>query len=97
MYARVNRIEVPPEAIDDGVRRFQETILPRVRELDGYRGLVSLADRSTGTLMTIFFWESEDAMRASEEAASRIRGDAAAAANVSGEVIVERYEVTMQE
>jgi hypothetical protein len=36
-------------------------------------------------------------MRASEEAASRIRGDAAAAANVSGEVIVERYEVTMQE
>src|SRR3954452_21739654 len=73
MYARLTRFEGPPERIDEAGRGIKDEILPRVREMDGFRGLTMLADRISGTAITIGYWDSEDALRASEDAASEIR------------------------
>src|SRR4051794_20664165 len=96
MHARVNRIEGSPDRIDDMARRFEETIVPLLQGLDGYRGGVVLADRATGTNIAISYWENEEAMRASEAAVSRPRADAASAAQARGDTIVEHYEVVVQ-
>jgi heme-degrading monooxygenase HmoA len=96
MHARLNRFEASPEQIDESARRTEEVVLPLLRGLDGFRGLVVLADRSTGTQVAISYWESEDAMRASEQAVSQPRKEAAEAAGTRSEPIVERYEVILQ-
>jgi heme-degrading monooxygenase HmoA len=96
MHARMNRIEGSPERIDEMTRRFEETIVPMLQRLDGYRGGVVLADRNSGTNIAISYWESEDAMRASEDAVRQSRADAATAAEARSEAIVEHFEVMLQ-
>ena len=58
--------------------------------------MIALGDRQSGKTLGITFWESEEAMRASEEAANRLREESAEA---GGDTItgVERYEVGLFE
>ena len=92
MHARVSILEGPPDKIDDGLRQVRERVVPQDKQLDGFKGMIALGDRQSGKLLGITFWESEEAMRASEEEANRMRSETAEA---SGEEItgVERYEV----
>jgi hypothetical protein len=64
--------------------------------MDGNRGAIYLMDRETGKQLSITLWESAEAMRASEEKANQVRGDAAqtTGADVGG---VERFEVAVAE
>ena len=73
-----------------------EQNLPIARRLAGFQGVLSLIDRATGKSITITLWQDEDAMRASEEAANRLRAQGAEAAGESV-VSVERYEVAFSE
>jgi heme-degrading monooxygenase HmoA len=90
MHARVSIFEGPPDQIDGSLRQVREQVLPRAKEMDGFKGMIILADRQSGNSRSITFWESEEAMRASEEEANRLREESAEA---SGEQIagVERY------
>ena len=92
MHARVSLLEGPPELIDEGLRQAKEVVLPRGRLMDGFKGMIALGDRHSGKTLGITFWESEEAMRTSEEAAKRLREESAQA---GGDTIasVERYEV----
>ena len=97
MWVRVSRFEGgSAEQFDEGMRYIEENVLPAVRAMPGFRGVMSLstADRSSG--LTLTFWESEQALQESEDAANRLRGEAAEA---GGDTIagVERYEVVMDE
>jgi heme-degrading monooxygenase HmoA len=75
---------------------LRENILPAARQMDGYMGILSLGDRSTGRSTSLTVWESEEAMRASEEAADRLRQHAAD--EVKEEIAgVERFEVYINE
>jgi heme-degrading monooxygenase HmoA len=96
VVARVTRLKGSPDRIDEGIRHARETILPRARELDGWRGVLFLVDRGTGDGIIVTFWESEAALRASEEAANKLRQETAEA---GGETIVDvdRYEVVLVE
>jgi heme-degrading monooxygenase HmoA len=72
-------------------------ILPQAKEGDpGFKGIIALTDRQGGKLLGITFWESEEAMRATEEEASRLREESA---EVGGGTVagVERYEVGLFE
>jgi heme-degrading monooxygenase HmoA len=96
MFARVSTFEGPPETVDEGIRAVREKVIPVVRGLDGYRGLLTLVDRSTGRAVGITLWETEDAMHQSEEAASEVRGESADAGG--GRIAhVERFEVMVDE
>jgi heme-degrading monooxygenase HmoA len=97
MWVRVTKFEGgSAEQFDEGLRQIEENVLPPLREMPGFERVISLstADRSAG--LTLTFWESEQALRESEEAANRLRGEAAEA---GGDTIagVERYEVVMDE
>ena len=96
MYARVSALEGPPELIDESLRQAREVVLPQGRLLDGFKGMIALGDRHSGKTLGITFWESEELMRASEEAANRQREESAKA---GGDTIVsvERYEVGLFE
>ena len=43
-------------------------------KLDGFNGMTLLTDRQTGKTIAVTFWESEDALRQSEEAVKDARG-----------------------
>ena len=94
--ARVSRVDGDPERVDDATRESRETILPRAREMAGWNGILSLADRKTGRAVLITLWDSTESMRASEERADELRRASAAAGGgtIAG---VERYEVAMAE
>jgi heme-degrading monooxygenase HmoA len=97
VHARVSIFEGPPDMIDESLRQAREVILPQAKEMDpGFKGIIALTDRQSGKLLGITFWESEEAMRASEEEANRLREESAEAGGgtVAG---VERYEVGLFE
>ena len=96
MHARVTTIEGLPDRMDDATRHVQEQTLAQLRQMDGFEGFVGLADRQSGKLLGVAFWESEEALRATEGAASGVRSGVAEAAGgtVAG---VDQYEVVVFE
>ena len=96
MHARITTIEGLPDKLDDATRHVRENTLPQLRQMDGFQGFVALGDRQSGRLLGVAFWENEEALRATEEAASSVRSGAAEAAGgtVAG---VEQYEVVVYE
>ena len=96
MYARVTTVEAPSDKIDDATRHIREQVLPQLQKMDGFRGFVVLSDRQSGKVRAVGFWESEEALRVTEEAVSRMRSGAAEA--TGGTVAsVEQYEVAVFE
>jgi len=92
MYARVTTLEAPPERMDEATRHVREQVVPQLQQMDGFKGFVALGDSQSGKLLGVAFWESEEALRATEEAVAGVRSGAAEAAggSVAG---VEQYEV----
>ncbi len=96
MYARVTTIQGAPAKMDDAKGHIQEQTLPQLQKMDGFKGFVALGDRQSGKVLGVAFWESEEALRATEEAVSSVRSGAAEAAD--GTVAsVEQYEVFVNE
>ena len=74
MHARVSEMSggsAGPEARE----QLQRTVT-QVEALDGFRGMIVMA-RPGGGLRAITMWESEDALQRSEQAANRLRQEAA--------------------
>jgi heme-degrading monooxygenase HmoA len=96
MHARVTTLEVPPDRMDDATRHVREQVVPRLSQMEGFKGFVALGSRQSGKLQGVAFWESEEALRATDEAVVPIREGAAEAAGgtVAG---VENYEVIVFE
>jgi heme-degrading monooxygenase HmoA len=96
VFARVSTFEGRPEQVDELVHTALEKVLPQLKRYDGFNGAVALADRGGGKVLTILLWQSEEAMRASEEASYWYRRYSAEAA---GDKVtsVERYEVVLWE
>ena len=96
MHARVSTIQGAPDKVDDVARQAQEQTLPQLQKMEGFKGFVALGDRQSGKMLGVSFWESEEALRASDEAASGVRSAAAETADgiVAG---VEEYEVFVNE
>jgi heme-degrading monooxygenase HmoA len=94
--ARVSRVDGDPKRVDEATRESRETILPRAREMPGWKGILSLADRKTGRAVLITLWDSQESMQASEQRADELRraSTEAGGGTIAG---VERYEVAMAE
>ena len=95
MFARLTRISADPARVDEFEPIVREQVLPAAQQMAGFQGMYAMVDRQSGTALSFTFWESEEAMRASEEGANRLRSEAAARG--SAEVVaVEHYEVILQ-
>jgi heme-degrading monooxygenase HmoA len=96
MHARVTTMEGTSERLDEGLREIREDVLPQLQQQDGFKGFVVFDNRQNGKLIGFSLWESEQAMRASEEVADRTRRESAGVMDdtIAG---VERYEVALFE
>ena len=94
MFARVSTFTGTTDEIDKAIREVQQNVLPRTEQLDGYKGAYFLVDRENGKSLAVTLWESEEAMRASEDAANSLRSEIADALGTQM-VGVERYEVAV--
>ncbi len=94
MHARVSKLESPPEQVNELGRIVAEWAAPLLTQMEGFRGILALADRQSGKVEVVTLWESEEAMRHSEEEADLMRSDTArdAGGAIAG---VERYEVVL--
>jgi hypothetical protein len=92
--ARVSTLQGAPEGIDEGIAFIKEQIVPVAGDISGWRGIVALVDRTTGSTKTITLWDSVEALAASEDRADELRSEAAAALNEQI-VGVDRYEVAL--
>jgi heme-degrading monooxygenase HmoA len=96
MFARMNTFEGSPDRLDDALRSVREQVLPQLHQQDGFKGLMFLANYHSGELQLMSFWESAQAMRASEEEANRLRAGVAEAGDQ--EIArVERYDIVLFE
>ena len=96
MFGRMSTLEGSPDGVDSGIAALRDQVFPGVRDLDGFRGIIAFADRTTGKMMAVTLWETEEAMKASEEAANQLRSTTseATSARIAG---VERLEVVFDE
>ena len=94
MHARVTTLDMDPSKVDEVRDRLEGEDVPEFKKLDGFKGMTLLTDRQTGKTIAVTFWESEDALRQSEEAVKDARRRAAESGS-AGEPQVERFEVIL--
>jgi heme-degrading monooxygenase HmoA len=73
MHARSAVIEMSPDKVDDAIQFWKDEQLPKYREQAGYMGFKLLVNRGTGKVFGVSFWESEDALKASDELGQQAR------------------------
>ena len=96
MHARLSYVEGAADAVEAGVASFREQVVPNVREHGGKAAFL-LLDRDSGKAIGVTLWESEDALRASEELGNALRAQAAEEMHATAAPRVERYEVVVSE
>jgi hypothetical protein len=93
MHARMTRYEgAAPEAIDDTLQAKKGVLPTDFGQTEGMKGAMFLIDRQSGTVVIISLWEDEEAMRASEDDATRVREEVMGPGETAS---VERYEVAL--
>src|SRR5207244_2577614 len=72
MFARItwSKLANPQAQTEAARKRFQERILPSMRTQDGFLGAVLLANSATGEGASVTYWQTAEAMAASETIAS---------------------------
>jgi heme-degrading monooxygenase HmoA len=93
MHARSGRVSSPDKA-HEMVSHVRETIIPKYEDSEGFKGFTLLLDRSSGEGIGISFWQSEDAMKATDDLGDRARQGAADAGGGSDQG-AERFEVAI--
>ena len=73
MSARSSTFNGRPESIDAGITFVKDEAGPMLDKIEGCRGLSMLVDRETGLCVATSSWESQAAMRASDEQLGPIR------------------------
>lgn len=95
MHARVSFYEGGAGTdVDSAVQAFQNAV-NSVQEMEGNQGATLLVERNSGKAITITYWDSEEHLQGSVEAANQARQQAAEAGGLSIRS-VEHYEVAME-
>lgn len=93
MYARSTTINAAPASIDAGVAQVRDEVMPMLMGMDGCIGLSMLVDRESGRCITTSAWQSEEAMRATDEELQPIRDKVAA--ELGGSPMVQEWEIAV--
>ena len=67
MFARMTIFRISPERVDEGTKRYKESVLPATMEQKGYCGTNVMVDRKTGNTVIITLWEDEESAVANEK------------------------------
>jgi predicted ester cyclase/quinol monooxygenase YgiN len=91
MYVRVNMLSGDPAQLSEAVRYLDGTVRSDVESQPGSRGLALWTNASLGLCVIASYWDSVDAMTASEQAVQVARKEITGL--MKGTVTVEQYEV----
>lgn len=89
MYARSTTINAAPASVDAGIAQVRDEVMPMLLDLDGCIGLSMIVDRGSGRCIATSAWQSEEAMRASDEALRPVRERIAESMGGSGPQVQE--------
>jgi heme-degrading monooxygenase HmoA len=93
MHARVTRYEgAAPDAVEETLQAKKGVLPTEFGQTEGMKGVVFLVDRQGGTVVVISLWQDEEAMRGSEDEATRVREEVTGPGETAS---VERYEVAL--
>jgi len=93
MFARYTNVRGDPSRIDAAIDYADGPARAAVESTEGNRGFAVIADTERGRLVGASYWDSAEALQASEAALADTR--AAAAAALAGEVTIESFEVVV--
>jgi heme-degrading monooxygenase HmoA len=74
VFARSSTFKGDPSGIRAGVSYVQDEVMSMLEEVDGFVGLSMMVDRGSGECITTTSWETADAMRASSDRITGVRG-----------------------
>ena len=94
MYARQTRISADPDKVDAGIENVNDTVLPALKEAEGFKGFTLLVDRESGEMVGTSYFESREALDASESAIRAAREEAVTATG-AGTPEVRVFEVAI--
>ena len=72
MYARLTTTTLAPDEPDASADVF-EAILPTLRELDGFAGMVVLSELDGQRIVALSLWESRESLQEAEPVMERLR------------------------
>ena len=99
MYARVTTFPgLAPERIKATLKEFTEHHLPRLEQEPGYCGVWAGADFTGGRAIAVTYWESNEALRATDIIADEARAAAVTRGGVDRNrpPITDRYEIVLE-
>ena len=68
MYARLISFSgADPEKRDKAIETIRETVIPMLRQYDGFAGYIALYDEKNRRAKAVLLWESEEAAESAEE------------------------------
>ena len=68
MYARLIEFSgADPEKRDKAIATIQETVIPMLREYDGFEGYIALYDEDNRRARALLLWESRETAEKAEE------------------------------
>lgn len=91
MYARSSTIQAQPSTIDAGIAQVRDAVMPALGGIEGFTGLSLMVDRSSGHCIATTAWQSEEALRASEQSVRPVRDRLAEI--LGGTAQVEEWEI----
>jgi quinol monooxygenase YgiN len=91
VFARIGTWQGTPDELERWVTRAREHVKPSLRQDAGLAAAYWLVDREGGKGLIVTIWESEAAMRGSEQ--SRMQRQSATSAATNARVTTDRYEV----
>jgi heme-degrading monooxygenase HmoA len=72
MHARLTTTALSEDEFDDAAAVF-ERLLPSIRELDGFKGMVVLSELAGNRIVALTLWENEHAMIEADSALDGLR------------------------
>jgi len=98
MHARLITSQYQLDKLDEGFQLYRESILPELRQLPGFKGVMGLVVRSKGKTIALTLWESEADLQASGEGSVYMQASLAKFAPLFvAAPVIETYEVGLQE
>jgi hypothetical protein len=94
MYKRLTRVQSSPDQVGQMISALSESVMPAAKQAMGYSGAALYLSRDTGQAAAATFWESAQALAASEPMGIGTRTEVAASTGAKI-VDVQRFQIVL--
>jgi heme-degrading monooxygenase HmoA len=97
MHARSGAFQLSPDKVDDAIQAFKDEQLPKYQRQSGYKGFTLLANRETGRVIGISFWETDSDLHSADELGRQAREDIQQRGGGEGDIERVDWEVVLDD